>query len=283
MFFLMLDIGQDGTGFEANARFARDAAALMLQYYNGDYTPVAGTGNFNLFSADAVGLYNGNIAALSTATDSVTPLLKLFRYDKLNRIKRMQTAGISAGEWGSLTDNFSTEYRYDYNGNILSLQRKDATAQVMHHINYTYNAKNNRLQGITATGINSSNYSYDAIGNLANDSGENIQVSWNAMNKVKQVNLPNNRQLQFSYSPTGQRQIKKTGDKTEYYLHDATGNIMCVYELSGKYLTVKERTYMEYESAFTGSGSTLSAIPDLGKQYWSGGFGECITPSPIIT
>jgi len=238
----MLDIGQDGTGFEANARFARDAATLMLQYYNDDYAPVAGSGNFNLFSADAVGLYNGNIAALSTATYSVTPLLKLFRYDKLNRIKQMQTASISAGEWGSPTDNFSTEYRYDYNGNILSLQRKDATAQVMHHINYTYNAKNNRLQAITATGINSSNYSYDAIGNLANDSGENIQVSWNAMNKVKQVNLPNNRQLQFSYSPTGQRQIKKTGDKTEYYLHDATGNIMCIYELSGNYLTVKERT-----------------------------------------
>jgi len=199
------------------------------------------TGNFNLFSADAVGLYNGNIAALSTATDSVTPLLKSFRYDKLNRIKRMQTAGISAGEWGSLTDNFSTEYRYDYNGNILSLQRKDATAQIMHRINYTYNAKNNRLQAITATGINSSNYSYDAIGNLSDDSGESVSVTWNAMNKVKTVTTSNNN-LSFSYSPTGQRQIKKTGDKTEYYLHDATGNIMCIYELSGKYLTVKERT-----------------------------------------
>jgi len=179
----------------------------------------------------------------------------------------MQTAGISAGEWGSPTDNFSTEYRYDYNGNILSLQRKDATAQIMHRINYAYNAKNNRLQGIIATGINSSTYSYDAIGNLANDSGESVGVTWNAMNKVKTVVTPNST-LHFAYSPTGQRQIKKTGDKTEYYLHDATGNIMCVYELSGNYLTVKERTIYGSKrigvsrqriqlSAFTGFGQAV--------------------------
>jgi len=147
------------------------------------------------------------------------------------------------------------------------LQRKDANAQVMHQINYTYNAKNNRLQAITAVGINSSTYGYDAIGNLANDSGENVGVTWNAMNKVKTVVTPNSS-LHFAYSPTGQRQIKKTGDKTEYYLHDATGNIMCVYELSGNYLTVKERTIYGSKrigvyrqriqlSAFTGFGQAV--------------------------
>ena len=128
----------------------------------------------NYFPQTAI---NGNISCLSTDYYTKTPLLKSFRYDKLNRIKRMQTAGVSAGEWGNLTDDFSTEYRYDYNGNILSLQRKDATAQIMHQINYAYNAKNNRLQAITAIGINSSSYGYDAIGNLIEDSGEDISGS----------------------------------------------------------------------------------------------------------
>jgi len=285
MFFLMLDIGQDGTGLEVNARFARDAAALMLQYYQNDYRPIAGNNYYNLTANSATDLYNGNISCLSTDYYTETPLLKSFRYDKLNRIKRMQTAGVSAGEWGSLTDNFSTEYRYDYNGNILSLQRKDATAQVMHHINYTYNAKNNRLQAITATGINSSTYSYDAIGNLSNDSGENINVTWNAMNKVKTVVTPNST-LHFAYSPIGQRQIKKTGDKTEYYLHDATGNIMCVYELSGNYLTVKER--MIYGSKRIGvyrQRIQLTAFTGFGQAILLPGSGlvNVLHPSPIIS
>ena len=284
MFFLMLDIGQDGTGLEANARFARDAAALMLQYYQNDYRPIAGNNYYNLPSNSATDLYNGNISCLSTDYYTKTPLLKSFRYDKLNRIKRMQTAGVSAGEWGNLTDDFSTEYRYDYNGNILSLQRLNANAVLMHQINYTYNAKNNRLQAITAVGINSSTYSYDAIGNLANDSGENIGITWNAMNKVKTVVTPNST-LHFAYSPTGQRQIKKTGDKTEYYLHDATGNTMCVYELSGTSLTVKERTI--YGSKRIGvyrqriqlgySGITAVVVIDPGSNLIN-----ILHPSPIL-
>ena len=99
MFFLILDIGQDGTGLAANARFARDAAALMLQYYQNDYRPIAGNNYYNLTSSSATDLYNGNISCLSTDYYTETPLLKSFRYDKLNRIKRMQTASISAGEW----------------------------------------------------------------------------------------------------------------------------------------------------------------------------------------
>ena len=47
----------------------------------------------------------------------------------------------------------------------------------MHDIAYHYpNAANNRLGSITATGLNSGSYQYDAIGNLVRDNAEGLAV-----------------------------------------------------------------------------------------------------------
>ena len=258
------DTGNDGSPVTGNLNsvFPWDAFSSSIQYYQGDYQPVVGTNYFNCPSTSAVPLYNGNISALTTSYHNSTNvvLMKLFRYDKLNRIKQMQTAEQfqSTSGWEPVSDNYSTEYEYDWNGNLLSLRRNDKYGQIMHDIAYHYpNAANNRLGSITATGLNSSSYRYDAIGNLVRDNAEGLTVSWNALGKVDSICRNGLLLSRFRYSPTGQRQVKMADGDTVFYIHDATGNVMCVYQLKNDTLSATER-YM-YGSKRLGM---------LGQQVW---------------
>ena len=124
---------------------------------------------------------------------------------------------------------------------LLSLQRKKENGMVMHDIQYQYSATNNRLSGITATGLQSGTYQYDALGNLVRDNAEGLTVAWNALGKVDTIRRNGNILSSFRYSPTGQRQVKVTGSDTTFYIHDATGNVMCVYRLKNNTLTATER------------------------------------------
>ena len=261
------DIGKDAlTGIPANLnrQFAPDAAALMLQYNPIDYNPVTSMDFYNLPATSANPLYNGNISALSSNTCQTEAMLKTFRYDKLNRIKQMQTATLNGTNWGNPAYNFATLYSYDFNGNITSLYRNNAFQQTLHNIAYQYNVLENRLRSITATGLNSSSYQYDAVGNLTHDSGERLRVAWNAAGKVDRIWRNDSLLTMFRYNPTGQRQVKQRGDTTDYYLHDAAGNVMCIYTHKGDTLTAIERPFYgskrlgESEQRFLlGPGGTL--------------------------
>ncbi len=240
------DIGHDGQLNTAtvNSEFCRDAFSSMLQYYHGDYRPISSANSYNNEYSAAVSLYNGNISALTTdyLRTEITPLAKFFRYDKLNRIKHMETCiPNSSPIWLCVTNQYETGYCYDHNGNILSLQRYDDNANIMHDISYQYSVDRNRLNAITATGLNSSTYRYDAIGNLTQDTGVGLEISWNAAGKVDTIWKNDSVLSTFSYSATGQRQIKKTGKITDYYIHDASGNIMCIYRQSLYSLETIER------------------------------------------
>ncbi|MCR4858676.1 MAG: hypothetical protein K5890_10850 [Bacteroidales bacterium] len=241
------DIGNDGViqTDNVNRLFAHDGYASSIQYYQGDYSPVVGSDYFNDLSFDAVSLYNGNISALSESIYNLGEkgFLKLFRYDKLNRIKRMRTAAHHQNNpgWETASDNFATDYSYDWNGNLLFLRRNKQSGQEMHNIRYTYPNGNNRLGSITSTGIASSAYQYDALGNLVRDNAEGLTVGWNAMGKVDTIRRNGDILSTFRYSPTGQRQVKTDSSETTIYIHDATGNVMCVYKLRGDTLTATER------------------------------------------
>ena len=241
------DIGNDGViqTDNVNRLFAHDGYASSIQYYQGDYTPVSGNNYFNELSYDAIPLYNGNISALSESVYNLGEkgFLKLFRYDKLNRIKRMRTAAHHYDNpgWESVSDNFATDYAYDWNGNLLFLHRKKQSGQEMHNIRYTYPNDNNRLGAITSTGIASSAYQYDALGNLTRDNAEGLTVSWNAMGKVDTIRRNGNLLSMFRYRPTGRRQVEADSSGTTCDIHDATGKVMCVYKLHGDTLTATER------------------------------------------
>ena len=237
------DIGEDGSNTNyVNKRFGRDLFSSMIQFYQTDYSPISGNNYFNLASTNSIDLYNGNISAISVGIKDLNPLLKSYRYDKINRIKEMKSAGLNNNVWVTLTNLFGSTYSYDFNGNIESLIRYDENGNVLHNISYTYSADRNRLSSInvTGTGIGSSSYQYDALGNLIRDINENINVTWNVIGKVKSVQTPNNM-LNFAYNPFGQRQIKRTASDSTYYIHDATGNVMSIYVKDYPKIIAKER------------------------------------------
>ena len=122
------------------------------------------------------------------------------------------------------------------------MQRKDETGTLMHNIRYNYtDTTKNHLSDISATGLNSGTYQYDALGNLVRDNAEGLTIGWNALGKVDTIRRNDVLISSFRYSPTGQRQVKATGSDTTFYIHDATGNVMCVYRLKNDTLTASER------------------------------------------
>ena len=77
------------------------------------------------------------------------------------------------------------------------------------------------------------NYTYDAIGNLIKDNAEEIQnITWNVYGKMTSVvNIKKERSLNFYYDASGNRVKKLDGkDKSTYYVRDAQGNVMAIYE-----------------------------------------------------
>ena len=87
-------------------------------------------------------------------------------------------------------------------------------------------------------------YQYDANGNLIYDGEERMRISWNAAGKVQSVDK-SGLNLSFAYSPMGQRQVKYTATpqakEARYYIHDAAGNVMCIYETQNDRLFLKEQ------------------------------------------
>jgi hypothetical protein len=101
----------------------------------------------------------------------------------------------------------------------------------------------------------STNYAYNAIGQLTKDESEGIlSIEWNVSGKVKKVSkdtdqdLVEDQTIEFTYDAMGNR-IKKISlttnneQRTTIYVRDARGNIMAIYEQNtddGNVLTRKD-------------------------------------------
>lgn len=258
------DPGHDGLAGTPYAGFSRDAFSFSLFYFFGDQQPVhpsfyeayAGPAN----TADE--LFNGNIRALTAGlrkpgTYAAQPLIQEFTYDQLNRIAKSTAyddLDLNTNTWGGVASPaYGTSYAYDPNGNLKKVTRAgDNPADYeMDDLLYHYYPHSNRLEyikdGVPAGNYPSdidaqdeNNYRYDEIGNLIRDKAEKIDtVEWTLYGKVKRVVFGNSKpDLEFTYSPTGQRLSKKIRPKDGapvkilYYSHDAQGNILAVYTLS---------------------------------------------------
>lgn len=250
------DVGND------NASIAKDALAYSLGYYSGDYLPVGGSGssafamNYQSASGDPAGLslYNGNISSSTYAIANVqsgNTVGYTYKYDQLNRLKKLRQHNLSSvsGTWnnGSVnTNHYSEEFDYDGNGNILALKRNAAGA-TMDQLAYGYNRSgegkllNNKLS-VLSDGIGGSahtgeltgttNYSYDAIGNLITDSKEGITgIDWTVYGKIGKVTKTNAAEnITYGYDPTGNRVSKTINGISTWYVRDAQGNSLAVYD-----------------------------------------------------
>ncbi|TNE81426.1 MAG: RHS repeat protein [Bacteroidetes bacterium] len=217
----------------------------------------------------APSLYNGNIRHMTVAiakfmegSPTAKPIGYAYKYDQLNRIKEMNaydSIDMGTNSWyisASSLPFYHNRFTYDANGNILSQVRKGGRKGPidMDSLVYNYTADKNQLAyvddpvnsanyGIDIDDQSAGNYQYDPIGNLISDAVEGIDsIKWNVYGKITHIyhntsrGLPN---LEFRYGPDGQRVIKRViaagTDSTlsmEYYVRDASGNIMAVYDLT---------------------------------------------------
>jgi RHS repeat-associated protein len=248
------DVGND------QSSIAKDALAYSLGYYSGDYVPIGGTSsaafdmNYQPTSGDLTGLslYNGNISSSTYAITNVKSgdaVGYTYKYDQLNRLKKLRQHNLSSvsGTWnsGSLNpDHYSEDFDYDGNGNLLALKR-NAAGTTMDQLTYSYrdeNGKmlNNQLKVLTdAAGSDTvgelkgtTNYGYDAIGNLIADSKEGVtNIDWTVYGKIAKVSKSDPAgNITYSYDPTGNRVSKTINGITTWYVRDAQGNSLAVYD-----------------------------------------------------
>jgi RHS repeat-associated protein len=227
--------------------------SYALGYNSQDYTSI-GNSNGILPTPVAKNLFNGNIATMATDIPKFGSLGEgsrfdqAFSYDQLNRLKSSQQL---TGE------GYKTSYMYDPSGNIEALTRNDKQGNALDRLSYNYENKEseykyntNKLRSVddaTITAANSAdledqgiaNYQYDDIGNLLKDDQEDIQeIKWTVYGKVQAVTRKagsSKPSLAFSYDASGNRVAKKVINtdgtiKTTFYVRDASGNTMAVYE-----------------------------------------------------
>jgi len=190
-----------------------------------------------------------------------------YTYDKLNRILAAdfntfnQISNTFEG-----TSQYGTSYTYDLNGNIQTLNRKGNKIgqEDMDDLEYFYYEGTNRLSHVIDNQTdndryeddiesqNTLNYIYDAIGNLIRDEQAQISIKWNVYGKVAEV-VPNQGSgkphIVYTYDASGNRVSKQVNTEPEfanglvtgnitnpekvtttYYLRDASGNTMAIYE-----------------------------------------------------
>ena len=259
-----------------------DVFAMSLGYYNGDFSRAGSyLTDLNKYFADGEtpkGLYNGNISSWVNFTNTsdytqhgLQTTANLYTYDKLNRIKAADFRYHDGSTWNTTSD-YAADFEYDRNGNITRLNRNaftQGTSNKMDELTYEYDSqkRHNKLLSVTETTTNTdlngtlgdvySNiyYTYDDIGNLIKETGNNYNetngvvpyetdITWNVYGKVNTVTRKQTVNgedkvtlMNFLYDAAGNRIMKKvnadiddpTKERTTYYVRDASGNVMGTY------------------------------------------------------
>lgn len=252
-----VDMGHDA---DASSVFACDATGQVLDYFDGDYKSISGR-KVSVAPTVAKDLYNGNIARQNSAMLPFLTLSKQYIYDQLNRISEADYATIDQVNHTlhQITD-YKNTYKYDMDGNILKLNRNgnNATYKLMDSMKYFYNTNNNQLVNVTDTAADhydndikkysdstTTRFLYDPIGNISKDLvSKQDTITWNLYNKVIDTrNDIGKNSLHFSYDGAGNRVAKyftqysdtNMVKNNDYYVRDASGNILAVYHDKQEY------------------------------------------------
>jgi RHS repeat-associated protein len=300
------DPGQDGIGI---AQVGQDAMGFALNYYSGDYISRHNTGlsaENSLFAftkgqtmTGPYNLYNGNIKEMVTSMLNLNQLpsqsvqninvntqFNSYRYDQLNRIRYMDSKGISYSNpltFAPGIDSYKSNYTYDNNGNLKFLNRWAINANgalvpdAMDQLVYTIAPNTNRLLNVSDTSNaaafpndidGSHNYEYDDIGQLTTDFHEGLNIKWRVDGKVKSV-VKGAQTITFEYDGLGNRIAKKVQEggvkTTTFYQRDAQGNVMSTYRMVKPAAGPAEYFLIEqdiYGSSRLGVQEQLTRLPD---------------------
>jgi RHS repeat-associated protein len=251
------DPGSDNLG---GNRFAVDAFGMELNYYKDDFnrsssyytsseptTFVPGT-NRNLYNGNvSTWAYNTINSGTSMQYEQLTA--HQYQYDEINRI-RSSGFNYYASGWNSTSD-YSSDYTYDANGNLLSLNRNGYAAHNlnMDQFSYSYITNTNKLEYVSdAVGAGNyttdvdnqaaSNYQYNAIGELVSDDAEGIDsIVWSISGKELEIWKSTGDVINFIYDTEDNRVVKihkvNPLDSTTFvytlYVRGAGGDVLAVY------------------------------------------------------
>ncbi|HWJ25648.1 MAG TPA: RHS repeat-associated core domain-containing protein, partial [Flavisolibacter sp.] len=211
-------------------------------------------------------LFNGNITHATYAIQGIdggNTAAYSYRYDQLNRLIGMNRHQIGTGRTtlnnSSIIEAYKEKITYDGNGNILTYLRNGANSGSlpleMDDLNYGYNKDasgrllNNRLRHVKDRIADNKytedidnqpddNYLYDGIGNMIKDGAGSIdQIKWTVYGKIESIQKKDGTKISYVYDVSGNR-ISKTvstssSSNTTYYVRDAQGNVLGVYNQSG--------------------------------------------------
>ncbi len=193
-------------------------------------------------------LYNGLITSVQWRTDEAYSAgtgdyygRYQYAYDEKYQLKEANYADFNKAT--QMFDPAGNNYRvagmsYDPNGNILTLKRFDGDGLYKNNLVYNYLANTNRLDNVD-TYVNK--YKYNQIGQLTAEdkvTGADQYIEYDVTGKVRKVFMdavkavPN---VEYLYDDRGFRlaKIAYQDKRTTWYIRDASGNILSIYEQAG--------------------------------------------------
>ena len=262
-----LDPGGDSP---ASNGLPKDLFGLTLDYFSGDYESRAQAA-VNLAGTSTAAnpfRYDGTIRTASWRTaGSPENHQSVYAYDAKSQLAQsnfgaLAIAGPPTGSTYATTPSQAYQeggLSYDANGNLQALHRTDQAGSVTDNFRYEYTPGTNRLSAVhgggSSTGTTVMDYDYDALGQMTRQRDEQGQryLTYDVTGKTTGVYLDVTHQqpvVEFAYDDKGFRVSKKsygTGTsagqvRTTYYVRDASGNVMSIYEQGAQTNNVVQRS-----------------------------------------
>ena len=196
--------------------------------------------------------WNGSLSEWEWQYGTNAAMMYGLTYDGLNRFTGAVQKQKNGNTWSALSGDYVEKgLTYDRNGNLLTLQRT-AGGSVVDNLAYTYTG--NQLTGLSESvrtapsndiyapgNAESGSYSYDANGNLQNDSRKSLNFSYNFLNLVSEVRTGGTVTAAYTWLADGTKLGVRSGSGSDGF--EYVGSL--IYRKSGGGLQLSEALFGE--------------------------------------
>ena len=196
--------------------------------------------------------WNGSLSEWEWQYGTNAAMMYGLTYDGLNRFTGAVQKQKNGNTWSALAGDYVEKgLTYDRNGNLLTLQRT-AGGSVVDNLAYTYTG--NQLTGLSESvrtapsndiyapgNAESGSYSYDANGNLQNDSRKSLNFSYNFLNLVSEVRTGGTVTAAYTWLADGTKLGVRNGSGSDGF--EYVGSL--IYRKSGGSLQLSEALFGE--------------------------------------
>lgn len=196
--------------------------------------------------------------ANATLDQADTLFEESYSYDSLNRLGSVVGQKTSvAGGWGTWQQQFRQQYTYDRYGNR-TIDAANTSGTNINSKQFSVDTATNRL-GVPAG--QSGTMSYDAAGNLINDSYTGAGArEYDAENKMTRAWGGNSQWQEYTYNADGQRVRRKIDAQETWQIYGMDGELLAEYSANNSPTTPqKEYGYRNGQLLITAKPATSSA------------------------